>query len=141
MRGFHARSARTAGGRRRSRSWSTRKAGETAQQIYDDLYKPGLYRELWFHLAGQAAADLRPAAGRARRCKAFFTLRAAHWPFTLVNTPYAWHWEATYPQLYGYTDDPAKPEQVNVVGRAEPPRQRRQSDQHERRQRPRPQLS
>jgi hypothetical protein len=31
-----------------------------------------------------------------------------------VNTPYAWHWEATYPQPYGYTDDPTKPEQVNV---------------------------
>ena len=35
-------------------------------------------------------------------------------PFTLTNTPYAWHWEATYPQPYGYTDDPQKPEQVNV---------------------------
>ena len=32
----------------------------------------------------------------------------------MVNTPYAWHWEATYPQPYGYTDDPKKPEQVNV---------------------------
>ena len=32
----------------------------------------------------------------------------------MVNTPYAWHWEATYPQVYGYTTDPKKPEQVNV---------------------------
>jgi hypothetical protein len=32
----------------------------------------------------------------------------------LVNTPYAWHWEATYPQPYGYTDDPNHPEEVNV---------------------------
>ena len=32
----------------------------------------------------------------------------------MVNTPYAWHWEATYPQPYGYTDDPNRPEQVNV---------------------------
>jgi len=32
----------------------------------------------------------------------------------LVNTPYAWHWEATYPQVYGYTDDPRQAEQVNV---------------------------
>lgn len=44
----------------------------------------------------------------------FFTLRRAHWPFTMVNTKNAWHWEATYPQLYGYTDDPQKPEQLNV---------------------------
>ena len=46
--------------------------------------------------------------------KTFFTLRAAHWPFELVNTPYAWHWEATYPQPYGYTDAPNRPEEVNV---------------------------
>jgi hypothetical protein len=32
----------------------------------------------------------------------------------MKNTPYAWHWEATYPQPYGYADDPRKPEQVNV---------------------------
>ena len=32
----------------------------------------------------------------------------------MVNTPYAWHWEATYPQVYGYTTDPKTPEQVNV---------------------------
>jgi hypothetical protein len=46
--------------------------------------------------------------------RSFFTLRRAHWPFTLTNTPYAWHWEATYPQPYGFTDDPGRPEQVNV---------------------------
>jgi hypothetical protein len=46
--------------------------------------------------------------------KAFFTLRKAHWPFQMVNTPYAWHWEATYPQPYGYTNDPSKAEMVNV---------------------------
>ena len=74
---------------------------------------PGHYRDLWFHLAGQAALDLRP--GRSGpRVRAFFNLRRAHWPFTQVNTRNAWHWEATYPQVYGYTDDPARPEQVNV---------------------------
>jgi hypothetical protein len=46
--------------------------------------------------------------------KQFFTLRRAHWPFQIVNTPYAWHWEAAYPQVYGYADDPSRPEQVNV---------------------------
>src|SRR6185312_1367557 len=50
-----------------------------------------------------------------QQLKSFFTLRAAHWPFTLVNTPYAWHWESAYPQVYGYTDDPNKPEPVNVA--------------------------
>lgn len=46
--------------------------------------------------------------------RSFFTLRRAHWPFTQVNTPYAWHWEAAYPQPYGFTDDEKVPEQVNV---------------------------
>ena len=88
-------------------------AGKTAQQLYDDLYKPGLYRDLWFHWRGKPLMLCNPAKA-SDELKAFFTLRTAHWPFKLVNTPYAWHWEATYPQPYGYTDDPDVPEQVNV---------------------------
>ena len=44
----------------------------------------------------------------------FFALRRAHWPFEMVNTRDAWHWEAAYPQPFGYTSDPQAPEQVNV---------------------------
>jgi hypothetical protein len=33
----------------------------------------------------------------------------------MTNTKNAWHWEATYPQPYGYADDPNVPEQVNVT--------------------------
>jgi len=88
-------------------------AGETGQQIYRDLYKPGLYQELWFNWLGKPLmiCDAKEASPELQQ---FFTLRRAHWPFTLTNTPYAWHWEATYPQPYGYTDDPSKPEEVNV---------------------------
>jgi hypothetical protein len=88
-------------------------AGKTAQEIYNDLYKPGLFRELWFQWRGKPLMICDPAEANAE-LKQFFTLRRAHWPMTLVNTPYAWHWEAIYPQVYGYTDDPKKPEQVNV---------------------------
>jgi len=88
-------------------------AGKTAQKIYEDLYKPGLYRDLWFMWDGKPLMICDPKQA-SPEVRAFFTLRAAHWPFTLVNTPYAWHWEATYPQPYGYTDDPARPEEVNV---------------------------
>lgn len=88
-------------------------AGETAQRIYDDLYRPGEYAELWFRWQDKPLMICDPAAASAK-LKEFFTLRRAHWPFTLVNTPYAWHWEATYPQPYGYTEDPAKPEQLTV---------------------------
>jgi len=88
-------------------------AGNTARRIYEDLYKPGRYRDLWFYWKQKPLmlCDPQKADDQVRE---FFTLRKAHWPFTQVNTAYAWHWEAIYPQVYGYTDDPNTPEQVNV---------------------------
>jgi hypothetical protein len=89
-------------------------AGRTAAEIYHELYQPNRYPELWFRWQGKPLLICDPALA-GEELKEFFTLRAAHWPFTLTNTPYAWHWEATYPQPYGFTDDPQKPEQVNVA--------------------------
>lgn len=89
------------------------KAGETAARIYEDLYKPGLYRDLWFQWQGKPLMICDPAAA-STELQSFFTLRRAHWPFSMVNTKDAWHWEATYPQPYGFTDDPGKAEMVNV---------------------------
>ncbi|QEH34103.1 hypothetical protein OJF2_26370 [Aquisphaera giovannonii] len=88
-------------------------AGKTAQSLYEDLYWPGDHRDLWFLWEGKPLllCDPKEASPEVR---AFFTLRAAHWPFTQVDTPFAWHWEATYPQHYGYTTDPGRPEQVSV---------------------------
>lgn len=88
-------------------------AGKTAQTIYEELYKTGLFRDLWFVWQGKPLMICDPAEA-SEELRGFFTLRKAHWPFTQVDTPYAWHWEATYPQHYGYTGDPKKPEQVNV---------------------------
>jgi hypothetical protein len=90
------------------------KAHETADEIYRDLYEPGLYRELWFNWRGKPLLLCDPSRA-SDRVKSFFTLRRAHWPFTMENTKDAWHWEATYPQPFGYADDDARtPEQVNV---------------------------
>ncbi|MCX7007679.1 MAG: hypothetical protein NTY53_10610 [Kiritimatiellaeota bacterium] len=88
-------------------------AGATARKIFEALYKPGLHRDLWFQWQGKPLLICDPKEADPE-LKAFFTLRTAHWPFTLVNTKDAWHWEATYPQPYGFTTDPQKPEQVNV---------------------------
>lgn len=88
-------------------------AGKTAREIYEALYKPGLFPELWFRWQGKPLMICDPEQA-SPELKEFFTLRRAHWPFTMTNTPNAWHWEATYPQPYGYTDDPETPEQVNV---------------------------
>ncbi len=89
------------------------KAGETAEKIYREFYQKNLHPELWFRWQGKPLMICDPAEA-STEVKKVFTLRAPHWPFTLTNTPYAWHWEATYPQPYGFTDDPKKPEQVNV---------------------------
>ncbi len=88
-------------------------AGKTAQEIYQNLYQPGLYSELWFRWQGKPLMICDPEQA-SPELREFFTLRRAHWPNTLADTPYAWHWEAAYPQVYGYTDDPKKAEQVNV---------------------------
>ncbi len=89
------------------------RAGECAQKLYEELYKPGLYPDLWYRWQGKPLliCDPKEASPEVRQ---FFTLRRAHWPFTMVNTPYAWHWEATYPQPYGYTTNPKVAEMVNV---------------------------
>ena len=89
------------------------KAGDTAEELYRDLYKPGLYPDLWFRWQGKPLLICDPKQA-SDAVKKFFTLRKAHWPFSMDNTHNAWYWEATYPQPYSYDDDPAKPEQVNV---------------------------
>ncbi|MHB8899313.1 MAG: hypothetical protein ACYC6Y_11250 [Thermoguttaceae bacterium] len=89
------------------------KAGETAEKIYRDLYEKRLFEALWFRWQGKPLMICDPAEA-SPTLQDFFTLRRAHWPFTMVNTEKAWHWEATYPQPYGYDHDPKKPEQVNV---------------------------
>jgi hypothetical protein len=88
-------------------------AGETADELFRDLYEPGLHPELWFRWKGKPLLICDPEEA-SPKVREFFTLRRAHWPFTMENTKDAWHWEATYPQPYGYSDDPKTPEQVNV---------------------------
>jgi hypothetical protein len=89
-------------------------AGATAQEIYQDLYQPGLYRDLWFLWQGKPLLICDPAEASPEVAK-FFTLRKAHWPFELVNTHNEWHWESAFPQVYSYDVDSGKPEQVNVA--------------------------
>lgn len=89
------------------------KAGETADELFKDLYQPGLYADLWFRWQDKPLLLCDPTLASSE-VKQFFTLRKAHWPFTQVNTQNAWHWEATYPQVYSYDTDPKAAEQVNV---------------------------
>jgi hypothetical protein len=88
-------------------------ARATVRRLYRDLYQPGKFRDLWFLWRGKPLLLCDPAEADPEVAR-FFNLRKAHWPFTMVNTRDAWHWEATYPQPYGYTNDPKRAEQVNV---------------------------
>ncbi len=93
-------------------------AGQTADRILNTFYQPtehleDQHPELWFRWQGKPLLLCDPAAASPAVAD-FFTLRKAHWPFKLVNTHNAWHWEATYPQVYSYDTDPSKPEQLNV---------------------------
>ena len=89
------------------------RAGETAEELYRNFYQPGLHPELWFQWQGKPLLICDPKQA-SDSVKTFFTLRTAHWPFTMDNTQNRWHWEATYPQPYSYDTAPDKPEQVNV---------------------------
>ena len=89
------------------------KASKTAGRIYREFYQEGLFRELWFQWQDKPLLICDPERATSE-LRDFFTLRRAHWPVTMVNTKQAWHWEATFPQPYGYVDNPRIPEQVNV---------------------------
>lgn len=88
-------------------------AGETAKKLWDEFYSKNLYPELWFRWEGKPlmVCDPKEADETVRN---FFTLRRAHWPFEMKNTKRAWHWEATYPQPFGFDEDANQPEQLSV---------------------------
>ncbi|TWT66113.1 glycoside hydrolase family 71/99 protein [Allorhodopirellula solitaria] len=89
------------------------RAGRTAQRIYETFYRSGDHGDSWFSWQGKPLLICDPAKASPEVAE-FFTLRSAHWPFELVNTHNAWHWEATYPQVYSYDQDPGHPEQISV---------------------------
>lgn len=88
-------------------------AGQRAQDIHDCFYGNDKWADLWFFWNGKPLMICDPTEV-SDELRYAYTLRKAHWPFTLVNTKNAWHWEAAYPQVYSYVDDPQRPEEVNV---------------------------
>ena len=88
-------------------------AGQRAQDIHDSFYGNDKWADLWFFWNGKPLMICDPTEV-SDELRYAYTLRKAHWPFTLVNTKNAWHWEAAYPQVYSYVDDPQRPEEVNV---------------------------
>ena len=89
-------------------------AGKTAEKLWKEIYGTGKYDDLLLHVDGKPLLIGDPAKISNEQIKERLTLRRAHWPFEMVNTQDAWHWEAAYPQPYGWTISPDIPEQVNV---------------------------
>jgi len=89
------------------------KAGDTARNIQESFYGNNKWADLWFHWKGKPLMICDPAEADDS-LKENFTLRKAHWPFELYDTHNEWHWEAAFPQVYSYDNDPANPEEVNV---------------------------
>lgn len=89
-------------------------ADQTAEKLWKEVYNTGKYDELLLQLDGKPLLVGDPAVIKNEEIQKKLTLRRAHWPFTMVNTEKAWHWEAAYPQPYGWSTDPNKAEQVNV---------------------------
>jgi hypothetical protein len=93
--------------------------GSTLREIYDTLYKPGLYNDLWFRwegkplvLADPSYADTVPAEGPALR--SFFTFRTPIAPYNIKSPPPGqWAWLQIYPQAPQLSPT-GTPEQISV---------------------------
>lgn len=78
-------------------------ARSQANVIYHDIYKPGLYQDLWFYWGDKpmlmGLRNAVPDGDIGREIKAFFTWRAGQ-PEYLVNSTGTkqWGWLSTYPQ-------------------------------------------
>lgn len=76
------------------------------QQVYEDLYKPNLYSELWFRWKGKPLIMADPGYLQNEEWKAFFTFRKPIPSyFTGPVGPDQWGWLEVYPQHGFYNAD------------------------------------
>lgn len=59
--------------------YTNTRSGETLNEIWNDLYKPGLFRDLWFELDGKPFIIADPAECTPEQ-QEFFTFRLPQWP-------------------------------------------------------------
>ena len=90
-------------------------SGVTMNKIFNEFYSTGDYQDQWFMwdgkplIMGQADdPELLP------HVKDFFTIKYS-WAWTNTkNEPNHWQWLDTYPQDWGWSEDPDIPEQIIV---------------------------
>ncbi|GAB6164404.1 hypothetical protein JCM19992_04040 [Thermostilla marina] len=93
------------------------------QHLYEVLYKPGRYRELWFTWQGKPLV-MSSTAGLPEETAAFFTFRES-WAWTTPRGWFGdgrnkWPWLDHYPQRFGWSSTPDTPEQIAVCAAQHP---------------------
>jgi hypothetical protein len=100
-------------------------AESAIRKLREELYDPGLYRELWFHWKGKPLLMTSAEAAAADPGLAeFFTVRKS-WAWSeqagwFGGGRHAWPWIDQYPQEFGWDTDPDQAEfiSVSVAGHA-----------------------
>lgn len=87
------------------------------QHLWENFYKPGKHRDLWFQWKGKPLL-LTPPDGLSEEVKAFFTLRTS-WAWTRGQPWFGdgkdkWPWLDFAPQVPGWHEVPGKAECVPV---------------------------
>lgn len=92
--------------------------GPTVKTLYEQLYKPGLYKDLWQMWEGKPLI-----LGNSSECDpeiaSFFTWRQS-WAWTVDQQWFgdghdAWPWIDYYPQGYGWHDKPSIKEEMPIT--------------------------
>lgn len=96
---------------------------ETTQKVYEEFYKPGLHRDLWFQWKGKPLLMTNPE-GQPQEILDFFAIRRSWaWPKTqkwFGDGKDKWPWISFTPQAHGWHESPEKPEQVAVAAASHP---------------------
>lgn len=96
---------------------------KATQQVYNDFYKPGLYRDLWFEWKGKPLLMTNPE-GLSEEILDFFTIRRS-WAWTKGQKWFGdgedkWPWIDKTPQEYGWHDDKDEAEYISVAAASHP---------------------
>jgi len=86
----------------------------TLSELYNTLYKPGLYSDLWFQWNGKPLVLAQPSYAATPEISKFFTFRSPIGPYDDKHPqPGWWAWLQNYPQAT-QLDPFRKPEQMTV---------------------------
>lgn len=97
-------------------------AQRTVQRLYNEFYKKGLYKDLWFYWKGKPLV-MCPSEGVSQEVAEFFTFRRTwfdsgqEW---FGDGKDKWTWGDYYPQKHGWHEDAHKAEEISVSAATHP---------------------